>query len=194
MTKLEIRTRYSETDEPDKNGRWARLVYYNNKLIAWISMDKNVPNYYLTRTFFPVHDNDMPLAHDHFETYQQAIEWVEYHWNQFYKSLLVGFEFYHILMMNNIGAIGMAAHNAGKSLAEAAHTLAIAMGNEGLTDEMKRTIFIMNEAPIGPNKTTIEQISMEIKALRLPEPLFLKIPDTRPFYHNLDKNKKKRRY
>lgn len=190
MTKLEIRTRYSETDESDKNGRWARLVYCNGRLIAWISLDKNVPNYYLTRTFFPVHDNDMPLAHDHFETYQQAFEWVEYHWDQFLKVLFKDFEEINIEIMKQMGGLGIAAANAGDTMRHATEAMlelgqgrVIIIGSNPLILKNQKAIEIVNKTIL-----TAESIIESVKVNDL------KIPDTRPFYHNLGKNKKKRRY
>ena len=53
--------RYSDTEEPDKHGRWTRIVYANNLQIAWISKiiidDKN---YYSVKDYFPSIHNDSP--------------------------------------------------------------------------------------------------------------------------------------
>lgn len=63
MERLEFtwRSRYSETDLPDKHGRWARLCFYNCLLIAWISRINNGNKImYAVRDFFPSTGNDMP--------------------------------------------------------------------------------------------------------------------------------------
>lgn len=53
--------RYSDTDKPDKHGRWARIVYANNLQIAWIKMiiiDDKL--FYSVKDFFPSVHNDSP--------------------------------------------------------------------------------------------------------------------------------------
>lgn len=54
--------RYSKTDKPDKHGRWARLCYVNNLLIAWINYIEIEENYfaYNVMDFFPSTSNDNP--------------------------------------------------------------------------------------------------------------------------------------
>lgn len=47
--------RYSDTDVPDKHGRWSRLCYYKGKLICLVSkvVRIDLPTYYKVSDFFP---------------------------------------------------------------------------------------------------------------------------------------------
>ena len=54
-----VKNRYSETNLPDKHGRWARIVYANNLQIAWIKgiiIDDKL--FYSVKDFFPSVHND----------------------------------------------------------------------------------------------------------------------------------------
>ena len=55
------RSRYSDTDLPDKHGRWARLCFYNGLLIAWITTADSIYHgkYFMVRDFFPSTGNDI---------------------------------------------------------------------------------------------------------------------------------------
>lgn len=54
--------RYSETEESDKHKRWARLCYYNNRLICWVSRFENDEGdkCYSIKDFFPSIQQDDP--------------------------------------------------------------------------------------------------------------------------------------
>lgn len=73
--------RYSETDEPDKQGRWARICYFKGKLICWVSKTVTIdlPTYYKVTDFFPSMDLANPcysgieLTKD-FETIKAEVE------------------------------------------------------------------------------------------------------------------------
>ena len=72
------RARYSDSDLPDKHGRWSRLCFYNGLLISWISRINNGNRtMYTVRDFFPTTGNDMPeysgLEND-FETAKKGVE------------------------------------------------------------------------------------------------------------------------
>lgn len=60
--KFEWKCRYSETEDSDKHKRWARLCYYNNKLISWVSRIENdeVIKCYTIKDFFPSVMQDDP--------------------------------------------------------------------------------------------------------------------------------------
>jgi len=63
--KFEWSCRYSSTEENDKHGRWARLCYYNNKLISWIERIDHVSygRFFSVKDFFPTIMQDDPCYH-----------------------------------------------------------------------------------------------------------------------------------
>lgn len=59
--KFTVINRYSETNQPDKHGRWARVVYANNFQIAWISkVWIETKFFYSVNDYFPSIYNDNP--------------------------------------------------------------------------------------------------------------------------------------
>lgn len=59
MDNLKWQSRYSSTPDPDERGRWARLLYFKNMLIVWVSMihkDQKEP-VFVVKTFFPLPGN-----------------------------------------------------------------------------------------------------------------------------------------
>ncbi len=76
-------TRYSDTDENDKFGRWARICYYNGFMICWVSgyivedgkilMDRaqGTPNSFLASLNFPTSQNQSS-ATGKFDTFEEA--------------------------------------------------------------------------------------------------------------------------
>lgn len=49
-----VTARYSKTDEKDKHGRWARLVYYRGNMIAWINrIEIYDTKFYKINDYFP---------------------------------------------------------------------------------------------------------------------------------------------
>ena len=79
--------RYSQTELPDKQGRWARICYFKGRTIAWITrVQHNEIVVFIPQSYFPVNGNDMPqLCATHFDTFNEAKEAVEYYWEQFLK-------------------------------------------------------------------------------------------------------------
>lgn len=59
--KFRVINRYSDTNQPDKHGRWARIVYANNFQIAWISKVW-IENkfFYSVNDYFPSAFTDSP--------------------------------------------------------------------------------------------------------------------------------------
>lgn len=54
-------TRYSSTEEPDKQGRWARICHYKDLNIAWVNMiNHDGKRIFSINGHFPVSGNDMP--------------------------------------------------------------------------------------------------------------------------------------
>ena len=76
---FEWKTRYSDTEESDKHGRWARLCFYNGLLIAWVSRidHYNTGRIYSVHDFFPTTSNDMPEycgTDNNFENIKKGIQ------------------------------------------------------------------------------------------------------------------------
>lgn len=61
-TNFQWLNRYSNTDNDDKQGRWARLLYYKDKLITWVNRTVNVDGtvFYHIHDFYPTLLNDSP--------------------------------------------------------------------------------------------------------------------------------------
>lgn len=182
MNKLEIRTRYSDTDEPDKDGRWARLVYYNGKLITWINKNTEIMDLYLVNTYFPVYESDNPLAKEKFYSFDDAIEWLENAWNEFLLSINYDYA----------GIIDKFTY-LGKSASEAAEVMRHMIGS--VNNSFPKVVVIGENHTIHI-KERIEKLDLELKSIAIPD---LKLVandkfDNRPFYHKLDKNKRKRKY
>jgi hypothetical protein len=83
---LEWVNRYSDTDEPDKKGRWERICYCNGLRIAVTKMvmeHKSVM--FSTKTFFPY---DIPYYSTTHESFKEAKECVEYQWDKLKTKIL----------------------------------------------------------------------------------------------------------
>ena len=77
--------RYSFTEEPDKQGRWARIAMFRSIKIAWINRVV-IPGggiVYHLDTFFPVSSNDLPFNSSIHETFSEAKENTEELWITF---------------------------------------------------------------------------------------------------------------
>lgn len=76
-------TRYSNTDEPDYMGRWARLLIYKGMLFAWVNRDGyNKPDgrndiLFTIHGYFPINRNDMPQYVASASTFEEAKELAE---------------------------------------------------------------------------------------------------------------------
>lgn len=74
--------RYSNNDEEDKRGRWARVCYYKGKMIAWVSRVDHIDygRYFRITDFFPSLQNDSPCLtigmerEKDFETIKKEVE------------------------------------------------------------------------------------------------------------------------
>lgn len=85
---IEYQNRYSQTDEPDKQGRWARTATYRNIRIAWISRvqtkDKIV---FCASCHFPTMQNDTANESKVFFSLEDAKEFVSERWNSFLTAV-----------------------------------------------------------------------------------------------------------
>ena len=85
MKNLKWITRYSDTEKSDKQGRWARLLYFDNMLIVWVSRVGNGETVkYQVNTFFPIHEmTDCPTDHSLHNSFNEAKIWAEKVWDDF---------------------------------------------------------------------------------------------------------------
>lgn len=80
--------RYSDSDLPDKHGRWSRLCFYNGLLISCISRINNGNRImYTVRDFFPSTGNDMPEYSGLENDFEIAKKGVEKRFNNLIKKL-----------------------------------------------------------------------------------------------------------
>jgi len=88
MNKIIYNTRYSDTDKPDKFGRWARTASYNGIRIAWINkFDQEDEEYYSVSLHFPTLNNDTANEHKVSMSLQEAKEFVSERWNWFRNKI-----------------------------------------------------------------------------------------------------------
>jgi hypothetical protein len=81
---ITYQSRYSDTDEPDDMGRWARKAYYRGVCIAWISrLEINGKIIFSVNTHFPLTGSDIPNKHDIANSFEEAKLSVENLWGQF---------------------------------------------------------------------------------------------------------------
>jgi len=76
--------RYSFTNEPDEQGRWARLMIYNGLCVAWISLHREK---YLAKLNFPTKGGDVPHEALLFNTFDEAVDFVEEKFRWFREKL-----------------------------------------------------------------------------------------------------------
>ena len=79
---------YSKTDEPDKQGRWARKLYYNDLCIGRVNRTEHEGNViFNVMTFFPVNGNDSPMGWYKCETYKESQDRLIQLWKEFNRKL-----------------------------------------------------------------------------------------------------------
>lgn len=81
-------SRYSDTDEPDNRGRWARIAYYNSFQIGWCSkVDHKGVKFFTIKTTFPANGNDTVHEFTHFDTLDECKVWLKEQWELFISKL-----------------------------------------------------------------------------------------------------------
>ena len=86
--KIEYQDRYSQTDEPDKQGRWARTATYKNIRIAWISKHLIKGKYtFCVTCHFPTMQNDTANESKVFFSLEDAKEFIYERWNFFLTAV-----------------------------------------------------------------------------------------------------------
>ena len=85
-----VKNRYSETNLPDKHGRWARIVYSNNLQIAWISkVWIETKFFYSVTDYFPSVQNDSPCYSVVIDkSLEEVIEDVKLRFNKFISNVI----------------------------------------------------------------------------------------------------------
>lgn len=84
---IEYYSRYSDTDDSDRMGRWARIAVLNKIQIAWISRVtiKGVHKY-STSCDFPTRLNDISKEHKLCESLAEAKEFIKERWEWFKEN------------------------------------------------------------------------------------------------------------
>jgi hypothetical protein len=87
---IEIINRYSNTDEPDERGRWARKIIYKGFLIGWISRLEHVKGEVMFEgiCYFPSNSNDSPNSHFIEKSYNECLESIVAEWEKFKEKIL----------------------------------------------------------------------------------------------------------
>jgi len=77
---------YSETELPDRHGRWARKCIFKDRNIGRVSrVEHNGIIVFRASVNFPCNGNDLPWLFANFESFKAAKEYVEYYWSEFIK-------------------------------------------------------------------------------------------------------------
>jgi hypothetical protein len=88
MDEIEYQNRYSQTDEPDKQGRWAITATYKNIRIAWISKHFCEDKYtFCASCHFPTMQNDIANETKVFFSLGDAKDFVYERWNFFLTAV-----------------------------------------------------------------------------------------------------------
>lgn len=86
---IEYLNRYSDTDSPDEQGRWARLAVYKNIRIAWISrVEAQNRVVFVVSCHFPTMQNDSANEHKVCNSLNEAKGFVEERWKWFLGAVL----------------------------------------------------------------------------------------------------------
>ena len=85
---IEYQNRYSQTDEPDKQGRWARTATYKNIRIAWISKHLIKGKYtFCVTCHFPTMQDDAANESKVFFSLEDAKGFIFERWNFFLTAV-----------------------------------------------------------------------------------------------------------
>lgn len=89
-SKFKIINRYSDTDETDERGRWARKIIYNEFLIGWITrlQNKKKEAKFEGICYFPSNSNDNPNSHFIEKSYDECLESIVTEWEKFKEKIL----------------------------------------------------------------------------------------------------------
>ena len=89
---FEWRTRYSNDDNADHRGRWARLLFYKGLLVCWVNRVDHITlgRFYSVNDYFPTSGNDNPLRHETAKdkTFEQIKKEAEDRFLTFIKSCI----------------------------------------------------------------------------------------------------------
>jgi hypothetical protein len=85
MSDYQTKIRYSETECPDKYGRWARVVQYKEITIAYIAQVQGI---YRVHLFFPVNSEANQITIKTFSVYRNAEKWAKKQFETFKTKIL----------------------------------------------------------------------------------------------------------
>ena len=87
---IEYLARYSQTEEPDNKGRWARIAYVNKINIAWINrLEVKGVVVFSVSCHFPTLQNDTANEHKVCYSFDEAKEFVEERWRWFLSQVMI---------------------------------------------------------------------------------------------------------
>jgi hypothetical protein len=100
---LQFESVYSDTDQPDKQGRWMRKCYFNKAvLIATVTrLEHEHLTVYTVHTFFPVNMNVDPLYIGRFDNYRAAQRCIADQWELFCAMVYDGNERFRQYQVQN---------------------------------------------------------------------------------------------
>ena len=80
--------RYSNTDDFDKHGRWARIAYVNGLQIGWLNgyLISGVRWYTITTTF-PINGSDTAIGVSTKDNPYSCKIWLEEKWSEFLNKI-----------------------------------------------------------------------------------------------------------
>lgn len=85
---IEYFNRYSDTDLPDKMGRWARIAIYKDIRIAWISrIELKDSTVFSVSCHFPTMQNDTANQHKTVHSLNEAKEFIKERWEWFLNKI-----------------------------------------------------------------------------------------------------------
>lgn len=91
---IKYHSRYSETDKPDKQGRWARIATFKDIRIAWISRVEftNTKGQQVTRftaeLYFPTLYTDTGIDSKVCESLDESKAFIQERWEWFTKQII----------------------------------------------------------------------------------------------------------
>ena len=79
--------RYSDTEHPDKYGRWARKFFFRDRHIAWVSRIEVEDEVLYSISFhFPLNGSDAATHSKIFKSFDEAENCIKEEWDKFMKA------------------------------------------------------------------------------------------------------------
>jgi imidazoleglycerol phosphate synthase glutamine amidotransferase subunit HisH len=87
MTPYHFEPLYSPNENADKQGRWARVVFYKKVVIAYITRPEQLHTYFV-HSYFPILETSHPLHTKSFADYKDAQEWIITEFEKFKTKII----------------------------------------------------------------------------------------------------------